>query len=247
MLTGRRDVTVVTFGVAEEADLRLTDIQHSMDGLRITINDRDVYQVPMIGRHNAGNAAAAIAAGRRMGLDAQAINAGLAKVKAPEHRLQRMMIGGVFVLDDAYNANPESMRAAIETFAEIAVAAPRRVVVLGDMLELGPESALLHREIGKHVADCAAADVAMLVGPLSEQTARAITDASSKIAVRHFAQASPSTFEAIARTFRPGDAVLLKGSRGMALDRVAVALRAMHPENDPPTMIVTPKSAAATR
>ena len=253
MLAGRRDVTVLTFGLAKDADLRLTDIQHSMDGLRVTINDRDVYQVPMIGRHNAGNAAAAVAVGRRMGLDTQAINAGLAKVNAPEHRLQRLMIGGVFVLDDAYNANPESMRAAIETFAEITVAAPRRVVVLGDMLELGAESAELHREIGKHVADCGAADVAMLVGPLCEHAARAIMDASANIAVRHFTQASLVTCEAIARTFRPGDAVLLKGSRGMALDRVAAALRTLHPETDPPTAstppttIIPPKSAAATR
>lgn len=245
MLAGRRDVSVVTFGLAKDADLRLTDIRHGMDGLLVTINDREVYLVPMIGRHNAGNAAAAVAVGRRMGLDTDTINAGLARARAPEHRLQRLIIGGIFVLDDAYNANPESMRAAIETFAEIAVAAPRRVVVLGDMLELGPESDSLHREIGTHVADCGAADVAMLVGPHSEQTARAIMDSSASVAVRHFADASLATCEAIARTFHPGDAVLLKGSRGMALDRVAAALRRLHPESDPPATVVPAKSAAA--
>ena len=249
MLAGRSDVTVVTFGVAKDADLRVTEIEHGMDGMRVTINDREIYHVPMIGRHNAGNAAAAVAVGRRMGLDTDTINAGLARVRPPEHRLQRLMIGGIFVLDDAYNANPESTRAAIETFAEIAVAAPRRVVVLGDMLELGADSAQLHREIGKHVADCGAADVAMLVGPRSAETARAVADASPTIAVRHFPEATLAACETIARTFHPGDAVLLKGSRGMALDRVAAALRRLHPQPDQPPTIITPNPnpAAATR
>jgi UDP-N-acetylmuramoyl-tripeptide--D-alanyl-D-alanine ligase len=246
MLASRRDVSVVTFGTGESADLRLTDISHGLGGLRVTINDRDVYEVPLIGKHNAGNAAAAIAVGRRFGLDLASINAGMARVKAPDHRLQRLTVGGIAVLDDAYNANPESMRAAIETFAEIASSARRRVVVLGDMLELGDSSQALHEEIGRHVAELRAADVALLVGPISAHTARAISSASPAIAVRHYAQATAATCDAIARTLRDGDAVLLKGSRGMGLDRVATALQSLHPEPSPAT-IITPKPAPASR
>jgi UDP-N-acetylmuramoyl-tripeptide--D-alanyl-D-alanine ligase len=227
ILAGRKDASVVTFGTGEAADLRITLTQHTSDGLRITINKRETYAAPLVGRHNAGNIAAAVGIGKRFGLDAGTINAGLANTQPPEHRLQRHTIGGVFILDDAYNANPESMRAAIEAFAEIAHGATRRVAVLGDMLELGPDSPMLHREIGGHVADRGAADVALLVGPLSAETARAI--GTGRISVRHFADNSPETIDTIARFLRPGDAVLLKGSRRMALERVVTALTALHP------------------
>lgn len=246
LLASRRDVTVVSFGAGEGSDLRLTDVEQSLNGLKVIINGRETYEVPLIGRHNAWNAAAAIAVGRRFGLDAAAINAGLGSVQAPDHRLQRSMIAGIAVLDDAYNANPESARAAIETFAEVSAAARRRVIVLGDMLELGDASQALHEEIGRHVAEHGAADVAMLVGPLSAHTARVIAEASSGTAVRHFPESSAATCEMIARTLRAGDAVLLKGSRGMGLDRVAASLRAMHAEN-PAATVVTPKPSPANR
>jgi UDP-N-acetylmuramoyl-tripeptide--D-alanyl-D-alanine ligase len=247
ILATRKDAAVLTFGTGDAADLRITSVQLTTDGLTITINGRETYRAPLIGRHNAGNIAAAAAVGKRFGLDAATINAGLATARPPEHRLQRHEVGGMVVVDDAYNANPESMRAAIETFAEIAAGAARRVVVLGDMLELGPESASLHHEIGSHVVAQRAADVALLVGPLSAETARAIgtPTGTARIAVRHFADNSPATIDAIARTLRPGDAVLLKGSRRMALERVVAAIKTLHMPPTPPT-VVTPVPSPRT-
>ena len=134
MLGGRKDVAVVTFGGAEGADLKITAVEQDRGGITVTINGREAYRAPLLGRHNAWNVAAAVAVGKRLGLDAAAINEGLARAKGPEHRLTRVVVGGVEVIDDAYNANPESMRAALETFAEIAKGAARRVVRRGLLL-----------------------------------------------------------------------------------------------------------------
>lgn len=224
MLTGRKDVSVVRFGWAEDAELRITEAAQGEEGLVVTLNGRERYVAPLLGRHNAWNVAAAVAVGKRFGLDSAAINAGLAKSKAAENRLARSTIGGVMVVNDAYNANPESMRAAIETFAEVAAGAKRRVMVLGDMLELGAEGAGLHAEVGAYVAERGAAEIAVFVGGLSEHGARALMEASPHVAVRHFAEGSAAVCEQIAAMLKPGDAVLLKGSRGMALERVAAAM-----------------------
>jgi UDP-N-acetylmuramyl pentapeptide synthase len=151
------------------------------------------------------------------------------------------MAGGVTVIDDAYNANPESVRAALETFAEVAAGAARRVVVLGDMLELGGESPELHAEVGRRLAELNTADVAVFVGPLSEAGARAMSGA--RAAVRHFADKGPSTVAAVAGLLRPGDCVLLKGSRGMALERVLTALQER--SGAEPVVTKPPRAAAA--
>lgn len=244
MLGGRKDVAVVTFGGAEGADLRITAVEQDRGGITVTINGREAYRAPLLGRHNAWNVAAAVAVGKRLGLDAPAINEGLGRAKGPEHRLTRVVVGGVEVIDDAYNANPESMRAALETFAEVAKGAARRVVVLGDMLELGGESAALHAEIGRHAGELGAADVAVFVGPLSEAGARAMSAAAPRTAVRHYADKGPATVEAIAGLLRSGDCVLLKGSRGMALERVLAALAA---QVEPPVVKTSPGKAPATK
>jgi UDP-N-acetylmuramoyl-tripeptide--D-alanyl-D-alanine ligase len=237
----RADVSVVSFGWAEGSDLRITGVEQDAGGLTVTVNGREVYRAPLLGRHNAWNVAAAAAVGRRFGLDAAAINEGLARAKAPDHRLTRVMAGGVTVIDDAYNANPESVRAALETFAEVAAGAARRVVVLGDMLELGGESPELHAEVGRRLAELNTADVAVFVGPLSEAGARAMSGA--RAAVRHFADKGPSTVAAVAGLLRPGDCVLLKGSRGMALERVLTALQER--SGAEPVVTKPPRAAAA--
>lgn len=244
MLAGRRDVAVVTFGAAEGADLRLTAIEQDRGGIIATINGRETYRAPLLGRHNAWNVAAAVAVGKRLGLDAAAINEGLARAKAPEHRLTRVSAAGVEVIDDSYNANPESMRAALETFAEVASEAPRRVLILGDMLELGPDAGALHAEIGRYAGELRAAEAAMFVGPLSEAGARAMSAAAPRTAVRHFADKGEATIEAIAGVLRPGDCVLLKGSRGMGLERVLAALTA---RSEPPQVRTASGKAPASR
>ncbi|HEX2837481.1 MAG TPA: UDP-N-acetylmuramoyl-tripeptide--D-alanyl-D-alanine ligase [Phycisphaerales bacterium] len=219
---------LLTFGTGETAEVRVAEASQSFEGVRFTLNDRTGYALPLLGRHNALNAAAAIAVGRRLGLAAEDARTGLASVKGPPMRLEQSTVAGVRVVNDAYNANPESMVAAIDTFKEVtaadpAVAASRRVLVLGDMLELGEQSAALHREVLTHALHARCADVLVLIG---SAMARAATDlkVQHEVGVHSLPDLSPPRDAHAAALLQPGDVVLLKASRGTAVERVVAAL-----------------------
>lgn len=148
----RRPRAMFGFGRGERADVRVLEVKQDWGGVSFTLNDRARFRVGMLGAHNAVNAAAAVAVGRRLGLSDGQIAAGLAGARGPEMRLERIEIGAVRVVNDAYNANPDSMRAALETLGQIGGPAQRRVVVLGDMLEMGAHAEPEHRAIGSLLA-----------------------------------------------------------------------------------------------
>ena len=124
----------------------------------------------------------------------------------------------IVLIDDCYNANPMSMRAALDDLAE--TAAGRRVAVLGDMLELGADERRFHREIGAHAA-ARGVDVLVTVGPLAAEMVPAFAGADA-----HSVRRRSRRRRAAATTARPGDTVLVKGSRGVGLERVGQALLA---------------------
>ena len=151
------------------------------------------------------NALAALAAARAIGVEPR----GLVDVELSARRGQRLeLANGVIVINDCYNANPMSMRAALD---ELARAPGRRVAVLGDMLELGPDERRFHEEIGAYAADHA--DVIVTVGPLAAAM-------DGDYAVAGAAEAAALVEELL----EPGDTVLVKGSRGVGLEAVAEAL-----------------------
>ncbi len=179
------------------------------------------------GAHNAMNALAAIAVGVDREIEESEIIRGLAGVRANEMRFVRQSLAGLTIYNDAYNANPDAMMAALATFAELTKAAPRRVTVLGDMLELGESAPALHAEIGRAVGSGLggrAPDVAIFVGPLSAHAAHACADAQS-CRVVHVPDLSSASVTTVLGEFQPGDAVLLKGSRGTALERLLASLQ----------------------
>lgn len=215
---------IVRFGIDDDADLRVGDIEMGPEGVAFTINGREKYRVPLLGRHNALNAAAAAAVGRRLGVSNADIELGLAVCRGPEMRLERHDVGGVAVVNDAYNANPESMLAAIDTLASLSQGASRQIVVLGDMLELGESGPDLHREIGDAILK-ARIDHAVLVGPLMLFAAERLSKQWSPERITILPDVAGDGAKRIAALFRAGDSVLLKGSRRMGLERVLVALR----------------------
>lgn len=243
---------VLTFGRASDASLCLTAFAHvrtddgDRDAIRFTINGRAEFTVPLVGEHNALNAMAAVAVARRLGLHDEDIAAGLASATAPEMRLQPLTLGGVRIVNDAYNANPESTLAALRTFAALSAGAARRVVVLGDMLELGTASEGAHAEIGRAVVELGCVDVLATVGPAAGEAGKLVARAWGDAGMR--VTAVPGADEAgaakIASLIRPGDAVLLKGSRGMALERIIRAWQARLVHQGLADLHVRPGSAA---
>ncbi|HYE63452.1 MAG TPA: UDP-N-acetylmuramoyl-tripeptide--D-alanyl-D-alanine ligase [Phycisphaerales bacterium] len=225
-LVGGAGRSIITFGWHDGADLRLTSCDQSFEGLRFCLNDRTCYDLPLLGAHNATNATAAIAVARRLGLDNTAIAEGLAKAKGPEMRLERSVAAGVSVINDAYNANPDSVLAALDTFRQVARSGgyKRTVLVLGDMLELGEQGPELHREVGEAAA-AVAADLVVLVGRLSLFTGERLSKAQPGVALATFPDLNDGRAAEAAALLQPGDLVLLKASRGMGLERVLKALQ----------------------
>jgi UDP-N-acetylmuramoyl-tripeptide--D-alanyl-D-alanine ligase len=171
--------------------------------------------VPFSSAHMRRNALAAVAAARALGVEP----AGELHVELSELRGQRLELpGDVLVIDDCYNANPMSMRAALDDLA--ASASGRRVAVLGDMLELGPDERRFHAEIGAHARD-AGVELLVAVGPLAQH----IGAGHAGGAVHAVADAAAAA-ELLPGLLEPGDTVLVKASRGVGLEVVARALRA---------------------
>ncbi len=213
---GRR----VTFGLSESNDLWASNVRCAMEGTYFSIEPRGTEAfVPLLGQHSAVNALAAIAVGRTMGLSDDRLVEHLRHASGPEMRLQLVDAGGIRVLNDAYNANPASMRAAIRTLASLP-ASGRRIAVVGDMRELGDSSAQCHRDIGKFIAEGFAPDLLLCVGSESKAIAAAAIESGMPAdRIEHFPSAA--TAAAIAARLIDGDLVLLKASRAIGLEAVA--------------------------
>lgn len=182
------------------------------------------------GAHNAMNAVGVVAALASLGLPIEAIRQGLARVEPADMRLVRTGIHGVDVFNDAYNANPDSVLAAVATFAELtAGVAGRRVVALGDMLELGEQGPALHMMVGEAVArafDGQPPALAILCGSLVRHTAEAIRSAAPACEVVWEADLALRAGD-LAALLRTGDALLVKGSRGSGMERLVAALQSL--------------------
>jgi UDP-N-acetylmuramyl pentapeptide synthase len=174
------------------------------------------------GRHNVTNALAAAGVGLALGITLERISQGLESARPAKGRCVWRRAGALRILDDTYNANPVSVRAALDTLGTSA-GGMRRVVVLGDMLELGPIAEAEHREMGRAVAASGAAEFVGL-GRWSRTAVEAAREAG--LGESHHAETFEDTVAHLLKRLAPGDAVLVKGSRGMRMERVVDALLA---------------------
>ncbi|CAN5373655.1 UDP-N-acetylmuramoyl-tripeptide--D-alanyl-D-alanine ligase [soil metagenome] len=215
---------ILKFGFdPDKNDLFASDVRCDANGTRFFLNNsrREIF-VPMLGRHAALNALAAIAVARRLNLKDDEIMDALAGARGPDMRLQMTNVSGVSVLNDAYNANPNSMRAALETTANLQTRG-RRVAVLGDMRELGESSERYHRELGEFAATCKL-DLLACVGPQAAILADSAERAGMAVgSICRFPDAR-SAAARIPGFLREGDLILLKASRGIGLELVAQAI-----------------------
>ena len=212
-------VAVATFGESGGADVRGTEIEPDGMGTRFTAvfpdGARQTYRLPLPGRHNVSNALAALAVGRALGLSPEAMAAGLEAPAMSGARFACEKRGDITIINDAYNASPLSMSAAIRTMKEIA--AGRRVAVLGDMLELGDFAKEAHRRVGGELAASGAAAL-VTCGPLGEEIA-AGAEAAGMAEVYRCASHEEAA-ATLKKILRPGDTVLFKGSHGMHMEQI---------------------------
>jgi len=211
---GRR---VVRFGMGRGCDVRAEDVTVSVAGTRFRADGCE-YRLAMPGRHFVYAALPAIALGRSCGLSPRVIAAALARARPASMRGDVKARRRVRFLLDCYNANPSSMQSALGLLGDI-VPPHRRVVVVGDMLELGRFSAALHVQLGRRIAACGARHL-VAVGAMRRHVARGARSAGMAGAAVHTAGTVAEAARALRRCARPGDTVLLKASRGMALERV---------------------------
>jgi UDP-N-acetylmuramoyl-tripeptide--D-alanyl-D-alanine ligase len=179
------------------------------------------YRTNLLGRHQVVNALFAIALGCELGLSRAEIERGLAECRPPKMRLQLSELGGVRVLDDAYNANADSMVAALQTLKELPCKG-RRVAVLGDMAELGAHSESAHEEVGRRAAELGVGQL-FAVGKMASVLARGAR-AGGLNRVFEFSDVEGAA-TAIKGFLKPGDLMLLKASRSTRLERIADLLR----------------------
>jgi UDP-N-acetylmuramyl pentapeptide synthase len=217
---------VITYGRAATAQVRMTgDVVEDSVGVAFTLEvagARRPVTLGLAGRHNVTNALAAAAVGTALGVTLDEIVHGLAAARPVAGRCVWRQAGDVRILDDTYNANPVSLRAALETVAaRRAAVGGRLVVVLGDMLELGAITDEAHREAGRAVVATGADE---LVG-VGRHAVRAVEAArTAGLAAAHHATTFEDTVAHLLKRLAPGDTVLVKGSRGMRLERVVDAL-----------------------
>ncbi len=188
--------------------------------VRIRPKDRRAFDVALgvPGEHNARNALAAASVGLAFRIPAASIQRALEGFTASNKRMQVLHIAGVTILNDTYNSNPDSALAALSTLRTM-TSTGRKIVVLADMLELGPQAGELHREVG-HAVGLSGADILLTYGPLSRMT----HDAAVARMKSHYDQKNMLA-EYLLETVSDGDVVLIKGSRGMKMEDVIVFLQ----------------------
>lgn len=214
---------VVTFGRSPEADVRLTVLGYDRSWLRFTLNERFQFRLPLVGVHNAVNAAGAVTVARRFGLDYAEAAVRLESFVLPPMRNELIQIAGATLINDAYNANPQSATAAIETLEQMPCTG-RRIAVFGEMRELGSQSAELHRRVAQRLRDSSIQHV-ILVGEGTGPMQEALSSNGLFGPSVESCPDVPSCLDRLAATVRPGDVVLLKASRAVALDRLIEPLR----------------------
>jgi UDP-N-acetylmuramoyl-tripeptide--D-alanyl-D-alanine ligase len=218
----RDDVEVVTYGPGGDVELAGFEADAHARLTVAAFGERVELELNIRSRHNATNALAALAAYRALGLPLAEAQRGAMEISLSRWREEEIPLGGGgLLINDCYNANPVSMAAALDHLAERS-RGRRRVAVLGDMAELGPAAPAYHGEVGRAAAR-AGVDVLIALGPLS----RGYLDGAEGVAVRLWSPTVEESLPVLHASVRPGDCILVKGSRAMGLEVIAEALAAV--------------------
>lgn len=212
---------VVTFGLKNNCDFTAKNI--TFEGGRTSFeaahNEKSQrFEIPTIGEHNVYNALVAIAVGHFMGLSEAEMQTGLLQFKNLSMRQNVYNLQDITLIDDSYNANPDSMKSALAVLAQIG-RGKRKIAVLADMLELGDMAKNLHFEVGAFAASMDV-DVLITVGGLAKFIAEGADSAKRNMSTYSFLS-NEEAFACLKSLIQPGDCILVKGSRGMHMEEIA--------------------------
>ena len=214
-----------TFGLSADATWRAEAMGAESDSIRFILAGRPKpFTVPVYGRHQVSNCLAAVAVADAMGMSPEQAAERFLTFSPPKWRMDFRRIGDLTLIVDCYNANPASMKAAIEDLSRRTVPG-RRVAMFGDMLELGRGSTAAHKRLGSLVA-AGGFDVLCVVGQKAALVAQAALAYGMSACSVYWAEHRPLAAEWLCARLRPNDTVLLKGSRGVRLEEVAEAIEA---------------------
>ena len=210
---------VQTFGLAQ-GDLQATIINETSESTSFVVNE-ETFVIPVLGGYNVKNALIAYGVGRYFGLSMEQIKNGLAQVELTKNRTQWLQAkNGAKLLSDVYNANPTAMRLVLESFGRLTLPG-RRIAVLADMLELGPDSLAMHASMAEAIVD--RYDFVYLYGEQMQALANRLTELNVPHA--YFIPAQRQAFlEQVQQEIQPTDSVILKGSNGMQLSELVALL-----------------------
>ena len=215
----------ITFGLASEAQVRAEPLEISDRGVRFRIHFQGKEEVflPVQGEHNISNALGAAAAALALGLSLKKVREGLEHFHLPEHRLQiKKGRWGLRLIDDSYNANPASMKAALKAFDSLRQGKGGGLV-LGDMLELGDQAKEAHRELGRLIGTMGV-DYLLGMGPLSKEMLKEAQQAIRPPKKSFWVSNQKEIIDLIPGIIREGDWLLVKGSHGMDMGAIVRAL-----------------------
>jgi UDP-N-acetylmuramoyl-tripeptide--D-alanyl-D-alanine ligase len=214
----------VYYGLGERAGVRAAEIADVDDGVEFTVvarGERERVRLHLLGRHNVNNALAAIAVGLQSGISLKECAAAVGELRAGDRRGERIEWRGATVINDSYNSNPRALDGMVDALLAMAVGeGGRRIVVAGEMLELGPEGEALHRACGRRMAE---RGVGVVVGVMG--LAGGLVDAAAQAGANAMFVATPEEAgDWLRGNLRAGDVVLLKASRGVRLERALASL-----------------------
>jgi len=215
---------VVTFGLRRPADVSAQNVRmNGADGSSFDLvveSVREPVALPLLGEHNIYNALAATAAALERGISPSQAAVALATLQPGEKRGQLLELNGAAIINDCYNSNPKALMAMIDTLSSMP--AQRHILVAGEMLELGATAEKLHRDAGRHAAE---KKIDLVIGVRGLAKAL-VEEATHGGAQAQYVETAEEAGELLAKELRPGDAVLLKASRGVKLERALERLQA---------------------
>lgn len=216
----------LTFGLNQSADIYASQIIDLItEGSHFLLQGKYRVGLRLLGRHNIYNALAAIATARACGIDFASIVAGIEEFKPVSMRLEIVRIKDLTIINDAYNANPQSMKTALATLAKID-SDGKKIVVLGDMLELGERSSVFHYELGQEVAKIA--DVILVIGKFSRNVIEGALQTGINPEIAKNFENTQNLLTNLIDIIQPKDTILIKGSRAMRLESLLEEIKTLY-------------------